>query len=84
MEEESYLAVVQGVYPKGKHGPYAVASSKFLGPITFALEQKVWIESSWPEPGTFVVLSQIIRKSAGWRAQKGRFMRPFDERKGDR
>lgn len=77
--DRSYQAVVQTIVSGGKHGPYAVARSEELGLITFSLDSKVWQESDWPEPGTCVVLSQVRKKRAGWRAQHGRFFEPADE-----
>lgn len=79
--DRSYQAVVQTIVPGGKHGPYAVARSEELGLITFSLDSKIWQESDWPESGTCVVLSQVRKKRAGWRAQHGRFFEPADEQK---
>lgn len=76
---EFYKAVVQGVFPKGKHGPYAIASSKEVkGRITFSLTE-AWEEDEFPEPGHFVILSGLTKKRAGWRAQHARFFKPEDE-----
>jgi hypothetical protein len=78
---EEYQAVIQKIVPNGKHGPYAVAQSKELGAITISLDSDVWLEAEWPDPGTYVVLSKIRKKRAGWRAQHGRFLNPSDEKK---
>jgi len=75
---ESYQAIVEKVYRSGPHGPYAVAKNDALGSITFSLGKKVWEETIEPEPGTYVLLSQITKKRAGWRAGSGRFVRPSD------
>jgi len=74
----SYHAIVQKVV-SGKHGPYAVARSEELGFITFSLDAKVWREGDLPEPGTCVVLSEVRKKRAGWRAMSARFFEPADE-----
>ncbi len=81
MVQESYYAIVDSLDPKGKHGPYAIAKSESLGPISFSLKPSVWSENKWPELGTYVVLSGLTRKRAGWRAEQGRFLRPSDEKK---
>ncbi len=83
MEDHSFICIVEKVVTEGKHGPYAAVSSNDLGPITFALTLQVWKEEIWPEPGTYVVLSQVIKKRAGWRAKLGRFLQPSDEKKGE-
>ena len=79
MDNKSYNAIVQRIFPNGKHGPNAVASHKDLGDITFSLNQQVWTEKYWPEEGDVVVLSEIRKKRAGWRAYSGRFFGPSDE-----
>lgn len=71
-------AVVNKIISSGRHGPYAVASSE-IGTITFSLRPPVWTEEGWPENGTFVILSDVRKKRAGWRAMSGRFVRPSDE-----
>lgn len=77
---DEYVAVVEKIVGKGKHGPYAVASSQQLGEmVTFSLDQAVWEEASRPERGEFVILSDLRRKRAGWRAMKARFVRPSDK-----
>jgi hypothetical protein len=81
MDEKSYIAVVQKIFPKGPHGPYAKASSEKLGQdITFSLNPPIWREKFFPEEGTYVVLSELTRKRAGWRANLGRFLQPDEER----
>ena len=81
---EAYKAVVQRVIRDGAHGPYAVASSIQLdGSVTFSLEPTVWVEDELPEEGVVVLLSDIRRKRAGWRAKKGRLFRPSDEQGAD-
>ncbi len=79
MDGKEYRAIVQKVLDSGRHGPYAVARSKQLGSVTFSLASDVWAEKRWPEPGTEVILSEVIKKRAGWRAQHGRFANPSDE-----
>lgn len=75
-----YRAVVEKIIEGGRHGPYVVARSDELGSVTFSLDDPVWRESGRPEPGTCVMLSQIRKKRAGWRAYRGRFIGPSDER----
>ena len=79
MAKESYRAVVQKIVSEGEHGPYAIAREPKLGSITFSLKRPVWQEKEWPEPGMVVMLGQVRMKRAGWRAQRGRFLRPSDE-----
>ena len=65
-------ATVQKVIPKGKHGPFAIATSEYLkGSITFSLEPTVWLEKDWPEEGAIVLLTQLRKKRLGWRAKQG-------------
>lgn len=50
---EAVKAVVQKVFEKGPHGPYAVATAETLsGSVTFSLEPTVWQEGDWPEAGS--------------------------------
>ena len=77
--EKSYQAIVEKIIRNGRHGPYAVAHSKELDSITFSLDRLVWQEDDWPEPGMYVMLTQVRRKRAGWRANRGRFVIPSDE-----
>ena len=77
--EKEYRAIVEKIIDKGQHGPYAVAKGKELDNITFSLKSPVWEEEDWPEPGMYVVLSRVRKKRAGWRANRGRFLKPSDE-----
>lgn len=77
--EKNYQVVVEKIIPGGQHGPYAVGHSEELGSVTFSLDRKVWQEEDWPEPGVYVVLTKIRKKRAGWRAYRGRFVKPSDE-----
>ncbi len=73
-------AVVQKVVKKAKHGPYAVATSEGVkGSITFSLGEGIWKEKSLPERGYVVLLNDLRKKRAGWRAEQARFLRPADE-----
>ena len=80
-EEKIYQAIVGKIIPHGRHGPYAVAHCDELSSVTFSLNLPVWQEGEWPEAGTYVLLSQIRKKRAGWLAKSGRFLRPFDEQR---
>ncbi len=75
MVKGNYQAVVEKIILDGLHGPYAVARSSELGLITFPVK-----ENDYPEPGIWVVLTEIRKKSAGWRAQTWRFLEPSDEK----
>lgn len=77
--DRGYQAVVEKIIRGGKHGPYAVARTDEIGSITFSLDGNVWQEKYWPEPGMYVMLSQVRKKRAGWRAQYGRFIEPSDD-----
>ena len=79
MDNKSYTAIVQKAFASGPHGPFAKASSEDLGTITFSFGPSVWKESRLPEEGDIVVLSEVRRKRAGWRAENGRFFKPSDE-----
>jgi len=77
-------AVVQKVFSKGNHGPYAVATAQGIdGSITFSLGEGVWSEADWPEPGEYVLLNKFRKKRAGWRAMKARFYKPMDEQRAN-
>lgn len=78
---ETYVAVVDKVV-NGKHGQYAVAHSEQLdGSVTFSLKSPVWQESSLPEGGIKVILSDLQYKSgAGWRSGSARYVRPSDRK----
>lgn len=78
MDNNKYSAMVEKIIPVGQHGPYAIARSEQIGSITFSLDPEVWKEKKWPEPGTYVIVQEVIRKRAGWRANSGRFMYPSD------
>ena len=77
--DRGYQAVVEKIIHGGKHGPYAVARCDELDSITFSLDGNVWQEKDWPEPGMYVMLSEVRKKRAGWRAQNGRFIEPSDD-----
>jgi len=74
----SYLAIVEKLILDGKHGPYAVAKSEKIGAVTFALDSSVWLEKCMPDEGICVMLSDLRKKRAGWRAMSARFQRPSD------
>jgi len=77
---DAIVAVVQKVIREGEHGPFAVATSDQLdGSVTFSLEPTVWKEKDCPEEGMIVLLEELRKKRAGWRAKKGRFLKPSDE-----
>lgn len=79
---EEYHAVVQKIIHRGHHGSYVVTTiddRRELGSITFSLKPTVWRETNWPEPGNIVVIGQLNRKRAGWRAAYARFVRPSDD-----
>lgn len=79
--KDEIVAVVQDIV-QGKHGPYAVATSDSHPDInfTFSLEKLVWNEEKLPSKGTYVVLSDIQRKKAGWRAESARLYTLEDEK----
>jgi hypothetical protein len=77
--QKDFPAVVEKIIPYGRHGPYAVARSGELGCVTFALDKKVWKRKECPQPGTYVMLSEIRKKCAGWRAESVRYISPYDE-----
>lgn len=76
---DRYIAVVEKVILDGKHGPYAVARCDQLGTVTFSLDRNVWREKDLPTEGFRVMLSDVREKRAGWRAMRGRFVRPSDK-----
>jgi len=77
---DTIKAVVEKVILKGKHGPFAVATSSQLeGSVTFSLEPTIWKEKELPEEGTMVFLGKLRQKRAGWRAKLARFWEPSDE-----
>ena len=80
MSKNETKATVQKVIPNGKHGPFAIATSKNLeGSITFSLEPTVWREKDWPEEGAIILLTKLRKKRAGWRAKQGRHWVVSDE-----
>jgi len=85
MSDESVTAVVEKIVASGKHGAYAVAryEDKATGKvtkITFSLKKKgVWKERGRPELGSMVVLSELVRKPNGWKAEKARYFTLRDE-----
>ncbi len=85
MSKNETKATVQKVIPKGKHGPFAIATSESLkGSITFSLEPTVWLEKDWPEEGAIVLLTKLRKKRAGWRAKQGRHWVLSDEQTADK
>ena len=80
MLKDAVQAVVQKVVLDGKHGPYVVTTSTQVeGSITFSLDGSVWQERGIPSLGSFVLLLDLVKKQAGWRAMYGRFVRPSDD-----
>jgi len=74
------VAIVQKIIADGPHGPFAVTDSEQIeGSVTVSLSSPAWGEDQWPEEGTVVVLDDLRKKRAGWRAYAGRFFRPTDE-----
>ena len=79
-------AIVERII-KGQHGRFIVTRTKgFAGSVTFSLENGVWQEDEDPEPGTYVILSDIRKKRGRsgydqWRSYKARFFRPGDDKK---
>ena len=80
-EEKDYTAIVEKVVEKGKHGPYVVTRCDEIGTVTFSLSSDVWQEDKNPTPGTYVVLSNVLKKRSGWRAEHARLFKPSDEGK---
>lgn len=81
MADGSVRAVVERVVPQGRHGPYMVTRSDGEARlnITVSLDKTVWQEQTLPEPGTYVILSQLSKKRAGWRAGSARLLQLSDE-----
>ncbi|HEY4476778.1 MAG TPA: hypothetical protein VJB69_02280 [Candidatus Paceibacterota bacterium] len=77
-EQKSYQAIINKIVDDGKHGPYAVAFVEEIGMVTFSLKSRTWEEGATPDPGSYVVLSGIRRKRAGWRAEGARYLVPSD------
>ncbi len=78
-EKDVFRGVIQKVDPKGRHGPYVIASVEGLGSVTFSLERSVWGEDDKPEPGEIVSLSKLRKKRAGWRAMQARYTTPSED-----
>lgn len=76
------VAKVVKVVPEGKHGPYAKAISQtrnvLKGDVTFSLDVTIWKEDTHPELGAIVVLEDLWKKAAGWRANVARLFRVTD------
>jgi len=80
VSDEVIYATVTSIVTEGKHGPYFVASSPGMASsVTCSLDASIWEGNRWPEVGQNVVLTELVSKSAGWRAMKGRPVRPSDE-----
>ena len=78
------VATVQKVIENGRHGPFVVAISDNLkGSVTFSLREPGWSEKRWPEPGDVVVIEDVYKKRAGWRAKNARFFRPSDQKRAE-
>jgi hypothetical protein len=77
------VAIFTSIKLEGKRGPYAVAY--FCGEplkgsrVTFLMKDYFGPELS---SGTYVVLSGLTKKTAGWRAKKARNYGIKDEKKG--
>mgnify|MGYP001596822070 FL=1 len=84
MDCDRFKGVVEKIIFEGKHGPYIVASVEDIGLVTCSLDRDVWREVRQPEPGTYIILSGLTKKRAGWRATQGRFMQPSDENREKR
>lgn len=83
MSNDSIVAVITKI-SNGRNGPFAIAVPEqdcSMGSLTFSLNKPCWNESTLPEAGIYVVLSSLTKKSAGWRADQGRFFKPSDEQK---
>ena len=80
MAQNAVRATVQYVDLNGRHGPYATATTKKVkGTITFSLDDDVWHENTVPQNGMIVVLSDLHKRSRGWRAMSARLLTPSDE-----
>lgn len=79
MREESgvgtFHAFVTGVDQNGQHGPFAYAHCNEQNvDITFMLSADVWQGNSIPEIGDEVILWDLKKRHAGWRALGARFL----------
>jgi hypothetical protein len=83
-EMEHIIAIVQGILI-GAHGEFVVTTARGIpGSITFSLSPDVWHEESRPQQGIKVVVSDLRKKRAGWRAYHARYMRPSDQQQPKR
>ncbi len=79
MAEKGHRAIVGNIVD-GRHGPYAVATAEGIkGSVTFSLDPSVWKGKKKLELGTEVMLYELTKKRAGWRAGRVRFYEPSDE-----
>jgi len=78
-KDENHHVIVEKIILEGRHGPYGVARFLKLGSVTFSLKPPVWNEADFPELGSYVILSQVRKKRAGWYAKHGRHVVPSDE-----
>ncbi len=77
--KSSWIRAVVHAVRDGPHGPFAIATTDGIeGSVTFSLKPPVWKERTRPERGVHVLLKDIQFKRAGWRAERGRFLRPSD------
>ena len=80
MLKSEIQATVRKVNPDGRRGPYVSATSKGVkGTITFSLLPEVWHSSTFPQMGTFVVLSDLQKRGKGWIAMSARLYTLADE-----
>jgi len=79
---KEYIKAITQRVKEGREGRlYVVATTEELkGSVTFSLDKSCWQENSMPERGTVVVLSELRKKKAGWRAMKARYFKPYDEK----
>jgi len=87
MNKDTLVEAIVKRIIQGRHGRFTVTSAKrFTGSVTFSLENGAWQEKEDPEPGTYVVLSDIRKRRikgqrVQWQAHKARFFRIEDEEK---
>jgi hypothetical protein len=78
--DEKYLAVVRDIIENGQYGAYGVAvSAQIRGTITFSLSPEVWQNKVKPQPGFEILVWDIVKKPAGWRALQARLFKPSDD-----